>query len=114
MPLNVNDAQFTIKVVNLSGRVDAFKAKEIRPELIHLIDEGASDLILDISSVEFLDSAGLAVLVAAMKHARSHNGDVRLVKPQADVVIRILELTKFNQVFRMFDTLQEAVASFKS
>jgi anti-anti-sigma regulatory factor len=48
-----------------------------------------------------LDSAGLAVLVSALKRSRLKNGNVRLVWPKAEDAARILKLTKFDQVFAL-------------
>ena len=62
----------------------------------------------DLSSVEFIDSAGLAALISGMKRARSQGGDLCLVPPTHPGAIRIFELTCLADVFNYVDRGQES------
>ena len=88
-----------IAVLTLSGRLDAFEAPALRRRCDEYLADGYAHFVFDLSEVSALDSAGLAVLVSALKRARLAGGDVRLVWPRSDVAARILKLTKFDQVF---------------
>ncbi len=102
----------SFEIVALSGRLDALEAVGLRELFASYSEAGAHDLIVDLSDVEFVDSAGLAALVKAMKDARGAGGDVRLVRsPHADAT-RVFELTKFDHVFVMGDTVDELVKSW--
>lgn len=72
------------------------------------LSKGISRIIVDLSAVEFVDSAGLAALVIGMKRARIEDGDVRLVSPQHPDAQRVFELTKFDDVFTMAEDLDLA------
>ena len=103
-----------IRIVTIApqGRLDMLRALEFRKQLQAVLDSGAKNLVLDLSETPFLDSAGMAVLVSALKQCRERGGDARMVWPQAEPVKRILTLTKFDRVFEMKTSVEEALASF--
>lgn len=103
-----------VRIVTVApqGRLDTLRALEFRKQVQTLLDSGVKNLVLDLSQTPFLDSAGMAVLVSALKQCREQGGDARMVWPQAEPVKRILSLTKFDRIFDMKNSVQEAVASF--
>lgn len=103
-----------VRIVTLApqGRLDTLRALEFRQQVQKILDGGVKHLVLDLSQTPFLDSAGMAVLVSALKQCREQGGDARMVWPQAEPVKRILSLTKFDRIFEMKNSVQEAVASF--
>ncbi len=111
---NLSITEDVIRIVTIApqGRLDTVRAVEFRKQVQGVIDSGVKNLVLDLSQTPFLDSAGMAVLVSALKQCREHGGDARMVWPQAEPVRRILSLTKFDRVFQMKASVEEAVASF--
>jgi anti-sigma B factor antagonist len=112
MELTVNEYVVRVVVVAPQERIDALNAPVLRQRLHALLDDGASNLVIDLSVVPFMDSAGMAVLVSALKRARSAGGDVRLVWPKAEAARRILNLTQLDRVFGMAETAADAVKGF--
>jgi anti-anti-sigma factor len=112
MKIKIDEIITRIVVVTPQERVDAFNAPELRQRLAKLVDDGAHNLVIDLSLVPFLDSAGMAVLVSALKRARQAGGDAKLVSPQSEAARRTLHLTKFDRVFDMAETAAEAVNRF--
>lgn len=112
--MNINVTESITRVITLSpqGRLDAFTAPDMRQQIESQLEAGNSQLVIDLSQTQFLDSAGMAVLVSALKSCRQKNGNVRLVWPQIDAVKRIISLTKFDRVFDIKATAQEAIAAF--
>jgi len=105
MDITVTEQVVRTVTVTPKERLDAFSAPSLRERLDGLLADGVNQFIIDLSQTPFLDSAGMAVLVSLLKRARQANGDVKLVKPTADAVLRILQLTRFDKVFEMLDTL---------
>jgi anti-anti-sigma factor len=101
MPLEIKISEHVIKIMVLSpsGRLDAFEAPSLRKICDDFISRGESHFVFDLRETSMLDSAGLAVLVNVLKRARLAGGDVRLIWPEAEAASRILNLTKFDQVF---------------
>ena len=87
--------------------LDAFRS---RTE--DLLASGVSRFVIDLTEVPFLDSAGMAVLVSLLKGARQLGGDAKLVWPRLEAAQRVLRLTKFDQVFELFDEVDAAVKAF--
>lgn len=96
--------------VTLAGRLDAGNAQMIKETLMQLINGGAIHLVVDLAQVPFIDSAGLAALVSALKATRRVGGSVLLsgVQPQARTVF---SLTMLDQVFAIHPSLEAALAS---
>ncbi len=90
------------QVVSIPGpRLDAAVADQFKSEICRIIDQGASSLVLDLSQVEFMDSSGLGAIVASLKHMGSASS-ITLVAP-TDPVMKVLRLTRMNQVFKIQD-----------
>ena len=112
MQLQITEHVIRVVVVAPQERIDALVAQEFRLHLHALLDDGATNMVIDLSAVPFMDSAGMAVLVSALKRARQAGGDVELVWPTAEAARRILNLTKFDRVFAMAETADAAVKEF--
>ncbi|MDQ1301040.1 MAG: anti-sigma factor antagonist [Chloroflexota bacterium] len=110
--MNLEVSMYSIAIVAVRDRIDAYSAAELRGRLEQLLAEGITRFVLDLSDVPFLDSAGMAVLVSLLKRARGAEGDVRLVWPKKDEAQRILRLTKFDRVFEMAETPAAALKGF--
>lgn len=95
-------------VVKLSGDIDVFLKSKLQAELQRLSDDGV--LILDLTEVRFIDSAGLSVLVDAHKRATRTGGTVRLVLKEDQQVYRILQITGLTRIFRIFPDAAAAIA----
>lgn len=99
----------TIAVLIPTGRLDITTASQFRLKLQDCIAKVSSHVIVNLSQVSFIDSSGLAVLVAGMRDADNGNGSFRLcdVHPEAKLVF---EVTMMDSVFQIFDTETEALA----
>lgn len=70
-------------LITASGEVDVTSAHILRDCLSELTRDGSDRLIVDLDSVDFLDSTGLGVLMDAADDARSSGGELRLVCTEA-------------------------------
>ena len=101
----------TVVIVALSGEVDTTTVADLHTVFDDLVARGERNYVVDLSGVTFMDSAGLAALAKLYKRIRIGHGDVRLCCPQSEM-LRIIELTRFDRVFDIFDERDAAVASF--
>lgn len=99
-------------VVKPKGRVDSSTAPKLAETLNGFTDDGRFKIILDLSEVEFMSSAGLRVLISTQKTCRRYNrGQVVLAQvPQR--IYDALDLAGFVPLFKFFDNLIDAVGSF--
>lgn len=100
------------EVVDVAGEIDVYTATRLRELLIDLIGKNTRQLVVNLDRVEFLDSAGLGVLVGAMKRERARDGSLDLVctRPQ---ILRVFKITGLTQVFGIHETVDQAIAAAK-
>lgn len=88
------------------GQVQSF-LREVNP----ILNGDRPCLVFDFSRVNQMDSAGVDMLLHCMEQAMKRNGDLKLAAvPPGSAVI--LELTRVDRLFEVFDTVSEAVDSF--
>jgi anti-sigma B factor antagonist len=92
-------------VLALAGEIDLYTAPRLQTELTRaLADTGSAQIIVDMSAVEFCDSTGMNVLLAAHRLAAERGGDLALAAPRPPVR-KILEVTGLYSVFTVHDDL---------
>ena len=99
-------------VVSPRGRVDQSSAEAFQNALApHLQGcvAGGDQLILDLSGLEYISSAGLRVLMLAAKQCKAQKGTLIVTGLQA-LVREIFEISKFTLVFTITPSLREALA----
>jgi anti-sigma B factor antagonist len=100
-----------ITVIAPHGDLDMAAADHMRRTLIRLVDEGSRKLLVDLEQVGYVDSSGMGALVAALKHARTVGGDLRLCALQDDVRA-IFEMTRLNKAVTIHATRSEALGAW--
>ena len=95
-------------VVHLYGEFDVATSPDLREQLIRLVGEGRTKLVLVLDGVDFLDSTGLGTIVSALKRVRTHGGDLRLVCSQARIT-RLFEITGLDKAVPLLASLDQAV-----
>ncbi|HEV3416729.1 MAG TPA: STAS domain-containing protein [Pirellulales bacterium] len=74
---------------------------------------GQSQIVLDLDGTEFLDSAGLTAMLDAQDRLRVDDGDLKIATTNG-VNRKILEITRLDQQLEVFDSVIDAVKSFRS
>jgi anti-sigma B factor antagonist len=100
-------------IVNVTGSVDALTATELARVLSNQITEGHANLVVDLTTVEFMSSAGLRTLLGAVKEARSSGGDLRIISTNPGID-KVLKMSGFNNIAKVFPSQAEALSSFGS
>jgi anti-sigma B factor antagonist len=90
-------------------RLDASKAPALREALIDLIAKGNKWIVLDLEKVEFMDSAALSSLIAAVKKL-GPIGTISVACMRFPVA-RLFSVTKMDRVFPVNTTVDEAIRS---
>jgi anti-sigma B factor antagonist len=92
------------------GAIDLHVAPEMRAALRELTDRKPKRLVVDLSNVPYVDSSGLAVLIAAMQSVE-HDGGLFMLAGAQETVRTILESARLDQYFIMHNTVDEALAA---
>ena len=92
-------------VLALAGEIDLYTAPRLQSELTSVLSaKKSAQIVVDMSAVEFCDSTGMNVLLAAHRVATERGGDLTLAAPRPPVR-KILEVTGLQSVFTIEDDL---------
>jgi anti-sigma B factor antagonist len=92
-------------VLALVGEIDLYTAPRLQSELTSALSDGKpAQIVVDMSGVEFCDSTGMNVLLAAHRVAAGRGGQLALAAPRPSVR-KILEVTGLQSVFTIHDDL---------
>ncbi|PWJ53114.1 anti-sigma B factor antagonist/stage II sporulation protein AA (anti-sigma F factor antagonist) [Quadrisphaera granulorum] len=102
-----------LRVMTLVGDLDLASVPRLRSatDLALPADGtgGASDVVVDLASVEFIDSAGLGALLNTLRRTTKLGGRLALVGA-SEQAIRLFTMTGVNRVVSLHATLAEAIA----
>ena len=100
----------SVSVVSVTGEIDVHSAPDLREGLESQIGRGLRGVVVDLTSVGFLDSTGLGALVAG----RTAAGEREVALPvvcNSDRILKLFTITGLDGVFQIFGDLDSAVAS---
>jgi anti-sigma B factor antagonist len=84
---------------------------EIKQAVDNLLKRGNKKIILNLSKVPYLDSAGLGEIIRCFTTLRKSGGYFKLLSPNKRIV-DLLSITKLLNVFDCFESESSAIASF--
>lgn len=93
--------------------LDAREAKDFKQLIIDLINlEGVSKVVLDLGSIQYIDSSGLGSLLSILKFLHVKGGELKLANLKKPVRT-IFELVAMHKIFEIFNTAEEATNSYR-
>ncbi len=107
------DERYNAVVIQLKGNVmGGPDGSGLRDTLDELKEDGKTQVVVDVSRVNFMNSSGLGLLVGGLTSMRNAGGDVRLANV-ADRIRSLLIITKLITIFKTYESVDEAVESFE-
>lgn len=111
--MNIETAdQGRVTVVSVEGDLILGPPEvKFKETIEQLLGNGHVDLLVDLGRVSYVDSSGLGALVRALSETNKEGGQTKLlnVGPR---LRKLLEITKLNSIFEIYDDREQAVASF--
>jgi len=112
MHIEVRQAK-EVMILDLKGRLTAGLGDQIlRDAIDELLAEGRRRILLNLSEVSFLDSAGVGELVAGLKTARRFEAELKLLNV-GERVYSTLDMARLLPTFEIYNDESEAVASYQ-
>ena len=105
-----------VRVIAVDGRLDHAHAKAFESALApHLADCSLSGtpVVLDFSSVAYISSVGLRVLLLAAKQVKAQQGGIAIAA-LTPIVTEVFQVSHFNMVLKVFDDVASAAAELAS
>ncbi len=100
-----------VAVLKVSGYLDTTTASELESTFSEMVQRKEYKLVVDLSGVNYISSAGWGIFISEIKHIRSHGGDLKLAGMVGDVH-EVFQLLEFNTILEAYDTTGDAVAAF--
>jgi anti-sigma B factor antagonist len=100
-----------VDLVTVTGRVDGSNWSELDGAFRGLQNDGRYNIVVDLAGVEYMSSAGLRALVAALRESKNHKGDLRIANPSKRIA-DVLSLAGLDTVFSIYDDSTSAIGSF--
>ena len=99
-------------LITIKGRIDSATAPQMAQALESANESGKYKLVVDMSALEYMSSAGFRALLAAQRNSKKYNrGEVVLVNVPARIR-EALDLAGFTELFKTFDDTLTAVGHF--
>lgn len=93
---------------NLMGEPET---TEFRDKIKSLVRDGFLKIVLDVSKIKWINSSGLGALISALASVNKGGGDMRIASV-TEKINSLFMITQLIKVFKTFDTIDRAVASF--
>jgi len=100
-----------VTVMSVSGRVDSATAPDLENALKQLVDNNKIRIVLDLTGVDYMSSAGLRAMVSTLKSVKRATGDLRLANPSSRVA-EVLRLAGLTSIFSIYSSQADAIGSF--
>ncbi len=109
--MNIGEAQHESAIIlQPDGRLDQDSAAEFQERLVQAVSGGAQAVIVDFSKIPYISSVGLRAIMIAAKQSKA-DGVSLSVAQLVPTVNEIFEISRFNYVVTIFESLREAVAA---
>jgi anti-sigma B factor antagonist len=97
-------------VVAVIGELDLATAPQLRQQLVGLVNQGATRLLVDLRATEFIDSIGLGVIIGALKRVQPVGGELAVVC-NTPRIRSVFEVTRLDTIISVHADLDEVVGA---
>lgn len=97
-----------VLIIRIRGRLDAVSSPHAEKTICDSVENGQSKVLLDMSGVSYLSSAGLRMLLSTTKKLRSFSGRLVVCSTKPNVM-DVLKISGFDHVLNLCDTEDDAL-----
>jgi anti-sigma B factor antagonist len=101
-----------VVVAQVSGELDIAGASRTGDAIADAVPTTARGLVVDFSSLEFIDSSGIAMLFGLARRLTSRRQELRVVAPEGGPVNRVLDIVEFERAAPVIGDLDKALSEF--
>ena len=100
-------------LIRASGYLDISTSPRLREKILEVVSGNTSLLLLDLGSIEFLDSSALGVILNGWKLMQAEGGTLAVISPEARIT-KIFEITALNLSIHLYNSVEEAQTALAS
>ena len=102
---------YEVLVVDMQGKLDTTTSGYAYDEMVRIANSGSRKILVNLSGVEYVSSAGLRALLTAAKLVKTSGGQFKFCEP-TDSVKQALDISGFHSLLSVYSTEGEAIKSF--
>ncbi len=100
-----------VRTVRIAGNLDTQTSPVAQEQLIQLIDNGATKILVDFEDLKYISSSGLRMLLVAVKRLEGASGQLRICNPNK-MVQEVFDTSGFSDIFSVYKSQAEALDGF--
>ena len=93
------------------NKINALNIDEIREDILKVLDNSNSKVIIDLKGVEYIDSSGFGCFLSVMKAARNNYGVLKFANPEPRIT-ELFETLHLHTVFQIYSDIDTCLRSF--
>jgi anti-sigma B factor antagonist len=105
-------SRYQIAIVRVLGQIDTTTSHELERRLQYLLKDRQFDIVIELSRVTYISSAGWGIFISEIRGIRESGGDLKLVGMTPEVA-EVFELLEFHNILESFKTVEAAVEKFE-
>ena len=102
-----------VTLLTLKGTIETTNASTLEEVIERILDDERYRIVVDLSEVSYISSAGWGIFISEIKRVRRKCGDIKLASMRAGVR-EVFDLLEFNNILRLYAGKGEAVRDFAS
>jgi len=104
----------TVKVLHLNGKImGGPETQEMRDRLDALMAGDTRVVVINFQDVRWINSAGIGAIIYCLTTLRDRGGDLRFANLHGEI-LHYVKILNLEQIVKIFDSVDEAVASFRA
>ncbi|MBI4568280.1 MAG: STAS domain-containing protein [Planctomycetes bacterium] len=109
--VDVTHTEDEVALLRVSGYLDLGTAPDLEDAVNRELDDGYCDIVVDLSRVDYISSAGVGVIIRGVQDAREEGGNLVLLRPSKPVM-NVLDTLGASRLFRIVQILSDAYRYF--
>ncbi len=102
-----------VVLLNLKGTIETTNAGTLEDVIERIINDECYKIVVDLSQVTYVSSAGWGIFISEIKRVRRESGDIKLAAMRPEVR-EVFDLLEFNNILKPYPDKVEAIRDFKS
>jgi anti-sigma B factor antagonist len=109
--INIQKVADNIMLIAIRGFLDAYTYGDLEQSINNLFNQKQYRLVVDMSNVDYISSAGAGVFIGAIGIAQENNGNIVIIRPKPGVK-EVFDLLGLSQIFTITNNLESALKTF--
>ena len=107
------NAPIPVVLLSLKGTIETTNASTLEDTINRIIGENCFRIVVELSGVTYISSAGWGIFISEIKRVRRESGDIKLAAMRPEVR-EVFDLLEFNNILRPYPGKKEAINDFEA